>query len=259
MRRQLFLAFVWLSVFGHCFAQDNPVSRTPADGPFVPEPALPGGKVIAIYPPTSPLLNKNRIHEAELYNTTNSSASKLLNTLNIHNPTIEVHLAEDRAKNGAAVIVAPGGGHKILWVGPEGYDTVPFFARLGVSTIVLRNRRRVGGYEPTTDAVNEGFQAIRIVRSHAAEWKLDPNKIGIMGFSAGAELAAPTALFFDDFTQKHSASDDPLATVSARPDFVGIVYPGPTPFTRAPETPIPAKVPPSFLVCAGADDKGHAI
>ncbi len=238
--------------------QVNSTERKPADGPFIPEPALPGGKVLPLYAADSPLLKKDRIHEAEKYNTTNASATKLLNTLNIHYPTIEVHLAEDRKSNGAAIIVAPGGGHKILWVGPEGYDTVPFFAKYGISTIVLRNRLRVDGYEPTIDAVNDAFQAIRIVRAHADEWKLDPNKIGFIGFSAGAELAAPTALFYEEAMKKVSG-DDPLLKVSARPDFVGLVYPGPTPFTREPATAIPSTVPPSFLVCAGADDRVHAI
>lgn len=139
--------------------------------------------------------------------------------------------AEDRDQHGAAAIVAAGGGHKILWVGPEGYDPVPFFAKASASTIVLRNRLRVDGYEPTVDAVNDAFQAIRIVRAHATEWKLDPNKIGFAGFSAGAELAAPNALFFEQFKEPNSAHDDPLAAISARPDFAALVYPGPTPFT----------------------------
>ena len=136
---------------------------------------------------------------------------------------------------------------------------MPFFAKVGVSTIVLRNRLRVDGYEPTVDAVNDAFQAIRLVRSHAAEWKLDPAKIGIIGFSAGGELSAPAALFYDDFEKKNQAPTDPLAKISPRPDFVGLVYPGPTPFTRAPETPIPANVPPSFIVCAGSGDQVHAV
>ena len=233
--------------------------RTAADGPFVPQPAVAGGLVLPLYAPDSPMLNRERIHEAERYNTTHKETDRLLNTLNIHNPTIEVHLASGGENTGAAVIVAPGGGHNILWVGPEGYDTVPFFAKLGISTIVLRNRLRVDGYEPTTDAVNDAFQAIRIVRAHAAEWNLDPNKIGILGFSAGAELAAPAALFFDEFAKNNSAADDPLADVSPRPDFVGLVYPGPTPFTRDSATAIPANVPPSYLVCAGADDRVHAV
>jgi hypothetical protein len=91
------------------------------------------------------------------------------------------------------------------------------------------------------------------------ELKLDPAKIGIMGFSAGAELAAPAALFFDDFDRNNSNAADPLAKVSARPDFVGVIYPGPTPFTRDPATKIPRNVPPSFIASAGSGDKVHAL
>jgi endo-1,4-beta-xylanase len=232
--------------------------RQPSDGPFVPDPALENGIVLSLYPPDSSLLRRERIHEAERYNSTGHKG-KLLNTLNIHNPSIEVHLAPNRGDAGTAVIVAPGGGHKILWVGPEGYDTVPFFAEHNVSTIVLRNRLRVDGYEPTTDAVNDAFQAIRLVRSRAKEWKLDPNQIGIIGFSAGAELAAPAALFYEDFQKTHAEASDQLAGVRARPDFVGLVYPGPTPFTSNAATPIPKDVPPSFIVCAGVGDKVHAV
>lgn len=256
MKPSLFLCAV-LSV-APCYGQDADVHRTTADGPFVPDPALPGGVVIPLYAPDSPLLNQERVHEAEKYNTA-GKFDRLKTTLNIHNPTIEVHLAENREKNGAAVIVAPGGGHKILWVGPEGYDLVPFFAKQGVSTIVLRNRLRVDGYEPTTDTVSDALQAIRIVRAHASEWNLDPDKIGIMGFSAGAELAAPAALFFDDPQFQPNDASDALAKVSARPDFVGVVYPGPTPFTKHPDTAIPRNCPPSFIVCAGADDRVHAV
>jgi len=246
-------------LLGVGFPQEESGPRQRSDGPFIPEPALKEGIVLSLYDANSPLLNLERIHESERYNTAGGGGTKLQNTLNIHNPTIEVHLAPNRAQNGAAVIVAPGGGHKILWVGPEGYDIVPFFAKLGVSTIVLRNRLRVDGYEPTVDAVNDTFQAIRLVRANAEKWKIDPYKIGVLGFSAGAELSAPAALFFDDFQKKNQKESDPLAQISPRPDFVGLVYPGPTPFTKAPETPIPPNVPPSFLVCAGSGDKVHAI
>src|SRR5437762_5019292 len=90
---------------------------TPAK-PFVPEPILPGGVVLSLYPADSPRLKRERIHEPERYNTTlKNKSAKTLNVLNIHNPSIEVHLAGDGPPNtGAAVIVAPGGGHQILWV-----------------------------------------------------------------------------------------------------------------------------------------------
>lgn len=229
--------------------------------PFVPEPIRPGGVVLSLYPADSPALKKDRIHEAERYNTSfKNKPDKTVNVLNIHNPSIEVHLVGDAPSNtGAAVIIAPGGGHQILWVAPEGGDFVPFFKQHGVSTIILRNRLRVDGYDPKTDAVNDAFQAIRLVRAHAAEWKLDPAKIGIMGFSAGAELSAPTALFFDEFARNNSDSADPLGKISARPDFVGVIYPGPTPFTRDPATPIPSNVPPSFIASAGSGDRIHAL
>jgi acetyl esterase/lipase len=165
--------------------------------PFKPELILPGGVVLPLYPPGSPHLKQERIHEAERYNTAlKNKSDKVLTVLNIHNPSIESHLAGDEAPNtGAAIILVPGGGHKILNVGSAG-NLVPFFKKHGVSTIILRNRLRIDGYEPTTDAVHDAFQAIRLVRAHAAEWKLDPAKIGIVGFSAGGELSAPTALFF---------------------------------------------------------------
>src|SRR5262245_6775062 len=236
-------------------------AQTAAPGPFIPEPLLPGGLVLSLYPADSPHLRRERIHEAERYNTSlKDKSDKTVNVLNIHNPSIEVHLACDEPPNtGAAVIVAPGGGHQILWVGPEGADFAPFFKKYGVSTIVLRNRLRIDGYDPKTDAVNDAFQAIRVVRAHAEAWKLDPAKIGIMGFSAGAGLAAPAALLFEEFERDNSDSADPLAKVSPRPDFVGVIYPGPTPFTRDPKTQIPRTVPPSFIASAGSGDRVHAL
>lgn len=229
--------------------------------PFKPLPILKGGEVIPLYPQDSPFLNQARIGEPENYNSTlKQKQDKIINVLNIHNPSIEVHLAPNDEKNtGAAIILAPGGGHKILWVDPEGAKWVPHFAKLGVSTIILRNRLRSDGYEPTTDATYDAQQAIRIVRSRAVEWKIDPNKIGIMGFSAGAEIAAASGLFYAEFEKKNNSEKDPLAKVSARPDFIGLLYPGPTPFTRDPSTVIPTNVPPAFIACSGSTDKIHAI
>src|SRR4029077_17288855 len=93
----------------------------------------------------------------------------------------------------------------------------------------------------------------------AKDWNIDPKKIGIIGFSAGAELAAPAALFFDEFDQKHNDPADPLAGTSSRPDFISLVYPGPTPFARNGNPAIPTNTPPAFIICAGAGDRGHAI
>ena len=244
-----------LAVSQCLFAQDGDRK------PFIPDPILPGGQVLPLYSPDSPRLNRERIHEPERYNTSlKNKSDKVLNVLNIHNPSLEAHLvADDSMNTGAAVIIAPGGGHQILWVGPEGADFVPLFRKHGISTIILRNRLRVDGYDPKTDAVNDAFQSIRLVRAHAAEWKLDPAKIGIMGFSAGAELSSPAALFFDDFELRNNSTTDSLTKVSARPDFVGVIYPGPTPFTSDAMSPIPKNVPPSFIASAGSGDRVHAL
>ena len=133
---------------------------------------------------------------------------------------------------GAAVILAAGGGHNTLNVGSEAADFVPFFYNYGVNTVILRNRLRRDGYNPQTDEVYDALQAIRLVRAYAKEWNIDPNKIGIMGFSAGAELRRRRRSSFRDFDTKNSDPGDPLAGITSRPDFAGIIYPGPSPFAR---------------------------
>jgi len=135
---------------------------------------------------------------------------------------------------------------------------VSYLYQYGVTSIILRNRMRVDGYNAQTDSVYDAQQAIRMVRAHAQEWGIDPHKIGVMGFSAGAELAAPAAVFYDRFDQANNGAGDPLHGISSRPDFAVLVYPGPTPFARDPNTPIPKDAPPTFITCAGTDDASHA-
>ncbi len=230
------------------------------DAPYAPLPILQGGVVVPLYPPGSPFLKAERVREAEQYNMSQTVPGRINSIVNIHNPSIEVHTIDRGLNTGAAVILVAGGGHNTLNVGTEGADFVPFFYNYGVNTIILRNRLRRDGYNAQTDAVNDALQSIRMVRAYAKEWNIDPNKIGIMGFSAGAELAAPAAVLFEDFDKKNNGLGDFLAGISSRPDFVGIIYPGPTPFARnriAP--PIPRNVPPAFLVCAGSGDRVHAV
>ncbi|HYP14665.1 MAG TPA: alpha/beta hydrolase [Bryobacteraceae bacterium] len=231
-----------------------------ADGPYAPMPILQGGLVIPLYPAGSPFLKADRVREPEQYTMSQTVPGRIASIVNIHNPSIEVHTVDRGINTGAAVIVAAGGGHNTLNVGTEGADFVPFFYNYGVNTIILRNRLRRDGYNPQTDAVNDALQAIRLVRAYAKELNIDPNKIGIMGFSAGAELSAPAAVLFEEFDKKNSDASDPLAGITSRPDFVGIIYPGPTPFARnrtAP--PIPRNVPPAFIATPGSGDRGHAI
>ena len=230
------------------------------DAPYAPQPILPGGVVIPLFPPGSPYLKADRVREPEQYNMSQTVPGRINSIVNIHNPSIEVHPVDRGINTGAVVILAAGGGHNTLNVGSEAADFVPFFYNYGVNTVILRNRLRRDGYNPQTDEVYDALQAIRLVRAYAKQWNFDPNKIGIMGFSAGAELSAPAAVLFDDFDKKNSSPDDPLAGITARPDFVGIIYPGPSPFARnRTPPPIPRNAPPAFIACAGSGDRVHAV
>jgi len=231
---------------------------------YMPQALLPGGIVMPLFQPDSPFLNAKRIHEAEVYTMDPVVPGRVQRIVNIHNPSIEVHLAGGGNNTGTAIILAPGGGHSTLVVGLEGADPVPYFFQYGINTIILRNRLRSSGYEPKTDGVYDIQQAIRLVRAHASEWHIDPHKIGVVGFSAGAELTMASAIQYPEFNAKNNAPSDPLASVSARPDFVGSIYPGPSLFTPAWTAkngvpPIPKDAPPSFIAGAGWQDKIHAV
>jgi acetyl esterase/lipase len=254
-----------------CGAQQAPLPPLPAplgipkpgpatDAPYAPQPILPGGVVVTLYPAGSPFLKADRVREPEQYNMSQAVPGRINSVVNIHNPSIEIHTVDRSLNTGAAIILVPGGGHNTLNVGSEGADFVPFFYNYGVNTIILRSRLRRDGYNPRTDEVYDAEQAIRLVRAHAHELNIDPHKIGIMGFSAGAELASAAAVLYDEFDKQNSSPADPLAGISSRPDFVGIIYPGPTPFAPNRTAPaIPRNVPPAFLASAGSDDQVHAI
>lgn len=216
--------------------------------------------MIPLYPAGSPMLKADRVKEAEVYNMSRAVPGRISSIVNIHNPSIEVHRVEGNLNTGAVMILAAGGGHNTLNVGGESADFVPFFYNYGVNTVILRNRLRKDGYIAEVDAVNDALQAIRMVRAYAKEFNFDPQKIGIMGFSAGAELSAPAAVLFDQFDKKYNEEGDPLRGISSRPDYVGIIYPGPSPFARNRTAPaIPANVPPAFVATGGSGDRVHAI
>jgi acetyl esterase/lipase len=234
------------------------IGQAPAQ-PFIPQPIVPGGQIVPLFPPSSKYLKKERIGEAEQNNLQKTVPGRIQSIVNIHNPSIEVHVVDPSNNTGAAVIVVPGGGHRTLNVGTEGADLVPFFYNYGVATIILRNRLRQDGYVAETDAVYDAQQAVRMVRARAKEWNIDPQKIGTMGFSAGAELVARAAIFFDKFDGDIRAAADGASGASSRPDFVALIYPGPTPFARDPKPDVPRNTPPAFIATAGSGDAVHAV
>ncbi len=240
--------------------QSVPKPGPVTDAPYAPTPILPGGVVVPLYPAGSSFLKADKVREAEVYNMSQAVPGRINSIVNIHNPSIEFHPVDRSLNTGAVLILAAGGGHNTLNVGGESADFVPFFYNYGVNTVILRNRLRRDGYNPQVDAVNDALQAIRLVRAYAKEWNLDPNKIGIMGFSAGAELSAPSAVLFEEFDKKNNDPSDALAGISSRPDYVGIIYPGPSPFAKSRTAPaIPKNAPPAFIACAGSGDRVHTI
>ena len=225
-------------------------------GPYVPQAILPAGVVIPLYPSDSSLLKKDKIREPEAYQ---MWGTQLGAVVSIHNPSIEFHRGQSQLNTGTAIILAAGGGHRSLNVGSEAVPFVSFFANHGINTVILRNRLRSDGYDPRIDAVNDALQAIKLVRAYAAEWKVDPAKIGILGFSAGAELAAYASIQWEDFDRKNDTTGNPLGKISSRPDFTGLIYPGPSPFTRGASPPIPRATPPAFVAGPGWGDRAHAL
>jgi acetyl esterase/lipase len=173
---------------------------------------------------------------------------------NIHDPSLTVVKADPRHANGAAVIIAPGGGHRMLVFMNEGMVAAKSLNRVGVTAFVLKYRlaRDQGStYGIETDAAGDLRRAVKWVRAHAAEFGVDPNRLGVMGFSAGGELVSLVA---DNpapavAATAAAARQDAVDKQSARPDFQVLVYPGPL--------GVPAKAvrnaPPAFIVAGSAD------
>ncbi len=135
-------------------------------------------------------------------------------------PTLIVYLPEKTKAPTAAVVICPGGGYGGLAMDHEGHQIARWLNSLGVAGLILDYRHRGKGYghpAPLQDAQ----RAIRAVRARAAEWNVDPAKIGIMGFSAGGHLASTAGTHFD---QGNPAAEDPVERASCRPDFMILCY-----------------------------------
>ncbi|MFZ5830055.1 MAG: alpha/beta hydrolase, partial [Planctomycetota bacterium] len=136
-------------------------------------------------------------------------------------PTLTIWLPAAEKATGAAVVICPGGGYVNLAVDHEGKQIAEWLNSLGVAGFVLEYRHRRRGYGhpyPMLDAQ----RAVRTVRARAKEFGVDPQKIGILGFSAGGHLASTIATHFD---AGNADADDPIERVSCRPDFAVLCYP----------------------------------
>jgi acetyl esterase/lipase len=178
---------------------------------------------------------------------------------NVARPTMTVY--PPKGKNmGAAVIVFPGGGYHILAIDLEGSEVCDWLTSSGITCVLLKYRVPDSGPYPKSPAALEDAQrAVGLVRFHAAEWHIDPHKIGVLGFSAGAHLAAALSTHFDQRLYKPVDAAD---QISCRPDFAVVIYPGylaiaDKNFAFNPDLPVTKDTPPTFLLQTEDDHVAH--
>ncbi len=235
MFRKTFLLVLFLQLFlVTCFAQSSP-------------------QVVNLWPTGHPTLQG--ANEKEVTTPPNPKpGDRIASIVNVHNPSIEVHLAAPEKNTGTALVVAPGGGHRQLVIGSEGTDLLEWLNGMGVNVFILKYRlAQTPNYKYTVEgeALQDTQRAIRIVRERAREWNVNPSRVGLLGFSAGGALGALADIRFD---RGKADATDAVDRQSCRPDFVGLVYPGwaPMDITARPDSA------PAFLTSAGLDDAFHA-
>ena len=170
------------------------------------------------------------------------------NITNVHTPSILPYFPAREKATGVAVIVLPGGGHRNLAIAHEGYNIGEWLADHGMAAFVVKYRlaREPGStYKIEVEALADTQRAIRMVRNHAKEWNVNPDAIGVMGFSAGGELAYMACMRMDGGID---SSADLIDHESAKPNFQALIYPG----TSGKIQPTNDS-PPVFLACGNLD------
>jgi acetyl esterase/lipase len=233
-------------------------SRLPAQRPAW-EPG-PGHPTLPLWPQVAPGAQP---HPGPEVDTTTAkdhlvAGRSVVRVGNVSVPTLTVY--KPTAKNtGAAIVVFPGGSYRILAIDLEGTEVCDWVNSVGITCILLKYRVPDSGPFPKSSAALQDAQrALGIVRSHATEWHIDPQRLGVLGFSAGAHLSAALSTHFD---QRLYDPIDAADQLSCRPDFAVIVYPGylaiaEQGFATNAEINVTEKTPPTFIVQA-EDDPVH--
>ena len=209
-------------------------------------------------------LSKEPEHDSNLATDPPVAGRKIIKLTNVSEPTLAVYKPETPANSKAAVLVFPGGGYKILAYDLEGTEVCAWLNTIHVTCVLVKYRVPYDGHYPEhVEDLEDAQQAMRLTRAHAVEWGIDLNRIGVLGFSAGAHLAAVLSIHADfapndPAVKEHGGLD---ASISARPDFALIVYPGylvhwPDVTAVAPEAMPTSSTPPTFLLQA-EDDPVH--
>lgn len=181
---------------------------------------------------------------------------------NVSVPTITVYPAKGK-NSGAAVVVFPGGGFQILAIDLEGTEVCDWLTQKGITCVLLKYRvpgvnvlPKSGAYPHSKEALDDAQRTISLTRFRAAEWHIDPHKVGVLGFSAGGHLVAATSTLWPKRIYKPVDAAD---KVSCRPDFAVALYPGHLleggrgKMGLNPTLPVNSKTPPTFLVQAQDD------
>jgi acetyl esterase/lipase len=167
---------------------------------------------------------------------------------NVHKPSITVYLPSKETATGVGIVIAPGGGHNSLWVDHEGHNIAKWLQEHGVAGFVLKYRlaREKGStYTIEGTSLSDTQRAIKLVKSKSAEWGIDPSRVGVIGFSAGGELAALAATHIDEGSP---TAADPIDRLSSKVGFFGLMYPA-----IPKDMPLSKDMPPAFLVCGEND------
>jgi acetyl esterase/lipase len=178
---------------------------------------------------------------------------------NVSAPTITLYAPQNAKAPAPAVVVFPGGGYRILAIDLEGTEVCDWLNSAGIACVLLKYRVPDSGpYPKSLAALQDAQRAVGLVRQHAAEWKIDPGTLGVLGFSAGAHLGAALSTHFDKRLYDPIDAADQL---SCRPDFAVVVYPGYIALAEKGMAPNPdiqptAQTPPTFIVQA-EDDPVH--
>lgn len=151
--------------------------------------------------------------------------------------------------NGTVIIACPGGSYDHITMGPEGQAVAKWLNPMGITVIGLKYRTKPPSTDVAADALADGQRAIRLVRSRAAEWKIDPNKVGILGYSAGANLVLNSASHFD---AGNKDATDPIEKFSSRADFAVMLSTWPNALTID-KFPLSSGSPPTFIAIAKDD------
>jgi acetyl esterase/lipase len=168
---------------------------------------------------------------------------------NINRPSITAYFPDAASATGTAVLVIPGGGHSEIWIDHEGYAVAACLSEHGIAAFVLKYRlarQKDSTYTVEGTELQDAQRALRLIRGRAGEWHVNPDRIGVIGFSAGGELAALAGTRVD---AGDPGATDPIDRLTSRPAFQGLFYPGiPQDMRLSKDTP------PAFLAC-GADDR----